>query len=249
MIFLRPLTRYADFSGRARRSEYWGFVAFESIVAALFGAMAMISLNTSDARSGAMGFFTCVALASVCALGFAIPHLAVMVRRLHDTDRSAWWLLLQAPGALAPVLFLTAIVGVAGAGGKGSDAVVGAVASAAAGGLLLLVAGQICNGILVIILWLRGTDGENRFGPDPRGPDSRTRSAGSTGLDADRIEAMLASARRETSSIPTEVRWKPDLDFGPMGGRSVPEPAPLTRAAPPAWPAVDPTPSFGHRRA
>ena len=186
MVFIRPLLRYADFSGRARRSEYWGFVLFQGLVGGLLVGTAAISLSEAPQGGGGMGFFTCLALAGVAALAFVVPHLAVTVRRLHDTNRSAWWLLLQAPGALSPLIFFGAALGVAGGGARSSDAVAAALVSAAAGAMLLLMAAQVCNTILMVILWMRGTDGENRYGPDPRSPDGRLDSPRARRHDAGR---------------------------------------------------------------
>jgi uncharacterized membrane protein YhaH (DUF805 family) len=74
------LTRYADFTGRARRAEYWWF--------ALFSVIVVVVAAIIDA---AIGF---PLLQLVVTLGLFIPSLAVGVRRLHDTDRSGWWLLI-----------------------------------------------------------------------------------------------------------------------------------------------------------
>lgn len=250
MMFLRPLVRYADFSGRARRSEYFGFLLFQSVVGGLLAGLAILSLSQSEAGAGAMGFFTCLALAGVCALVFVVPHLAVTVRRLHDTDRSAWWMLLQAPSSLAPLIFISAIAGVAGAEGKPSDATMASIVSAASGGVFLLGVGSICNAVLMVILWLRGTPGENRFGADPRGPDGRfeTSATASLGrLDEARLDALFAEARLASTGSETDgAGWKPNLDFGPMHGRPDVKTAPMTRAPSPAWP--DAAPSFGRRR-
>jgi uncharacterized membrane protein YhaH (DUF805 family) len=155
-----------------------------------------------------MGFFTCLALAGVAALAFVVPHLAVTVRRLHDTNRSAWWLLLQAPGALSPLIFFGAALGVAGGGARSSDAVAAALVSAAAGAMLLLMAAQVCNTILMVILWMRGTDGENRYGPDPRSPDGRLdspRARDGTTLDEARLDAIFAQARQ--AAVPVRSAW------------------------------------------
>jgi uncharacterized membrane protein YhaH (DUF805 family) len=75
------LTQYANFSGRARRSEYWWFVLayfIAYVVAALIDQMTGVPVLTL-----------------VLVLGLLVPTLAVSVRRLHDTDRSGWWLLLN----------------------------------------------------------------------------------------------------------------------------------------------------------
>jgi len=71
--------KYAEFNGRARRSEYWYFVLFNFIVS--------LGLGMVDAFTG-MGF-----LNYVYSLAVIIPGIGVGVRRLHDTGRSGWWLL------------------------------------------------------------------------------------------------------------------------------------------------------------
>lgn len=83
-----PLKKYADFSGRARRMEFWMFVIFNfavSIVASIVDAI----IGTSTAIGGVTGMFTLIA-----GLALFIPGLAVDIRRLHDLDKSGWWLLI-----------------------------------------------------------------------------------------------------------------------------------------------------------
>ena len=75
------LSKYADFSGRARRSEYWWFV--------LAYVIAYVVVALIDQ---AFGF---PILTLILALGLLVPSLAVSVRRLHDTGRSGWWLLIN----------------------------------------------------------------------------------------------------------------------------------------------------------
>lgn len=226
MVFIRPLLRYTDFSGRARRSEYWGFVLFEMGIAGLFLGLATLSLGQADRGQGAMGFFTCLALGGLVSVALLVPHLAVTVRRLHDTDRSAWWLLLQAPSAVAPLVLITTLVGVAAGGAKGTSGIDTALASAAGGGVLLLLLAQVCNTILLVLLWMRGTDGENRFGADPRSPDGRLyagRDIDGGGLNEARLDALFAQARQASMD-------------GAASARS-------------AWPEPSATTGFGRRGA
>ncbi len=75
------LSKYATFSGRARRSEFWFFFLFE--------VLALIVAGILDGIFGTDGAFY-----GLVALGFLVPVLAVSVRRLHDTDRAGWWYLL-----------------------------------------------------------------------------------------------------------------------------------------------------------
>ena len=98
-----PLKKYAVFSGRARPKEYWMFVLFMiiGIVVLTFVDSALglggSSERYADASSTAVGagFYNSGGLlTALFALGLLVPSIAVGVRRLHDTDRSGWWLLI-----------------------------------------------------------------------------------------------------------------------------------------------------------
>lgn len=80
-----PLKRYFEMSGRSRRKEYWMFTLFNVLVAAFSAALdGLIGFGFDD--NGPFGIITSLAL--------LVPGLTVWVRRLHDTDRTAWWILL-----------------------------------------------------------------------------------------------------------------------------------------------------------
>ncbi|HVQ09032.1 MAG TPA: DUF805 domain-containing protein [Allosphingosinicella sp.] len=97
---LMPLRRYADFSGRSRRKEYWMFVLLQLLVGAAVGLLALLLGNTTTTRDQmTMVLNPVLVLAGLFSLFCLIPGLAVTIRRLHDTDRSAWNLL----WALVPV--------------------------------------------------------------------------------------------------------------------------------------------------
>lgn len=84
--------KYATFSGRARRKEYWMFVLFNVIVAAVLGIIGTILDNATGA-----GVITMI-LSGLYSLAIIIPSIAVAVRRLHDTGRSgAWWFISFVP--------------------------------------------------------------------------------------------------------------------------------------------------------
>jgi len=83
----RPLQKYVDFSGRAPRAEYWWFYLLTIIVVVV--TMIVDSLVGSD--FGGTGYGMVTALAGLALL---LPSLGVSIRRLHDTDRSGWWLLI-----------------------------------------------------------------------------------------------------------------------------------------------------------
>lgn len=91
--YLEVLKKYAVFSGRARRKEYWYY--------ALFNAIISIVLVAVDFMTGLFSFDAGVGLFSgVYGLAVFIPSIAVGLRRLHDTNRSGWWLLI----ALIPLI-------------------------------------------------------------------------------------------------------------------------------------------------
>jgi len=78
---------YATFSGRARRSEYWFWQLFLFMTSLATGILSSADGTFPDG-SARMGVFT--AIAGLASLGLLLPSLAVLVRRLHDTSRSAW---------------------------------------------------------------------------------------------------------------------------------------------------------------
>ena len=85
--YLEVLKKYAVFSGRARRKEYWFFVLFNLIIS--------LVLTFIDSGLGTLNEETGYGLLSgVYSLAVLIPSLAVAVRRLHDTGRTGWWLLI-----------------------------------------------------------------------------------------------------------------------------------------------------------
>ena len=101
--YLGVLKKYAVFSGRARRKEYWMFTLFNILIAFLLGILETI-IGAGDI------------LSNLYSLAVLIPGIAVGVRRLHDTDRSGWWLLLP----IVNIVFL-ALEGQSGTNRFGSD--------------------------------------------------------------------------------------------------------------------------------
>jgi uncharacterized membrane protein YhaH (DUF805 family) len=107
-----PLQRYADFSGRSRRMEYWMF--FVGVIGATFIASILDGiLGMTGMVAGIYG-----PLYLLVSLGTLLPSLATGVRRMHDQDRSGWWI--------------------------------------------------ICPIVNLVFLFMEGTRGDNRFGPDPK---------------------------------------------------------------------------------
>jgi uncharacterized membrane protein YhaH (DUF805 family) len=96
--YVEVIRKYATFTGRARRREYWMFVLFNilaSMVLGFFDGVISAALDTNVSFFG--GLYSIFVL---------IPSIAVGIRRLHDTDRSGWWLLL----ALVPLANIVLLI-------------------------------------------------------------------------------------------------------------------------------------------
>jgi uncharacterized membrane protein YhaH (DUF805 family) len=94
--YLTVLRRYAEFTGRARRKEYWMFALVNTVVWLVLYMVGKASL-------------VLLILLAVYGLAVLVPSLAVTVRRLHDTGRSGWWCLISfVPfvGAIVLIVFL-----------------------------------------------------------------------------------------------------------------------------------------------
>jgi uncharacterized membrane protein YhaH (DUF805 family) len=119
-----PLKRYLDFSGRSRRKEYWLYILFWMIafyvIMYLDSALGLGGTSSGYAEDGTVGFkMTGGILTWVFLAATIIPNIAVAIRRVHDQDKSGWFILI-------PIYNL-------------------------------------------ILMFLEGTKGPNRFGPDPKG--------------------------------------------------------------------------------
>ncbi|MCG9749484.1 DUF805 domain-containing protein [Vibrio brasiliensis] len=102
--YLVVLKKYAEFSGRARRKEYWMFFLFNLIFSFILAFV--------DAVLGT------VFIGFIYALAVFIPSIAVTVRRLHDIGRTGWWVLI----GLVPVIgFIVIFIFVATNGNEGSN--------------------------------------------------------------------------------------------------------------------------------
>jgi len=102
--YLDVLKQYAVFAGRATRKQYWMFFLINLLVAIGVGIVA--------------GIIHLSWLSSLYTLALIVPSIAVAVRRLHDTNRSGWWVLI----ALIPVVgWVVIIVFLAQKGGQGDN--------------------------------------------------------------------------------------------------------------------------------
>ncbi len=169
-----PLKRYADFSGRSRRKEYWSWVLFQFLLGLaywvlIFGsasaAVATGDLTAMFAAGGAVLIIS--AVYGLLALIFFIPGLAVSVRRLHDTNRSGWWIL--APLTPYVLIIFLAVGAVATAGPKPDQTTLASLGLGNMGLVLIMVVMAL---LLFVFMLHEGTPGPNRYGPNPKATDA-----------------------------------------------------------------------------
>jgi uncharacterized membrane protein YhaH (DUF805 family) len=89
---------YVNFAGRAARPEYWWWVLFVIVIGVILQIVGGIILGSASGAGGVLG--------GLFYLATFLPGLAVSVRRLHDTDRSGWWLLLALIPIVGPLVLL-----------------------------------------------------------------------------------------------------------------------------------------------
>jgi len=132
---LLPLLRYNDFWGRSRRLEFWMFIPVNvvSIIVQMRIVDAVEKIKTPSMTAVGMAIF-----AALLSIAMIIPFLAVTVRRLHDQNRSGWWILLM----VIPVFLPDHSEG-------------------------WYFVGVLLNLMLLLFMCRRGTKGPNRFDSDP----------------------------------------------------------------------------------
>jgi uncharacterized membrane protein YhaH (DUF805 family) len=99
--YVGVLKQYANFTGRARRKEYWYFVLGTVVIYLVLGILDNITGTVTRSGFGVLSL--------LYSLGTLIPGIAVGVRRLHDTNRSGWWTLIclvPVIGAIVLIVFL-----------------------------------------------------------------------------------------------------------------------------------------------
>lgn len=97
--YLSVLKKYAVFHGRARRAEYWYFALFNLLISIVLGVLDLvIGTGGDDFGFGLLG--------SIYSLAVLLPALGVLVRRLHDTNRSGWWALIAFVPCIGGIVLL-----------------------------------------------------------------------------------------------------------------------------------------------
>ena len=100
--YIEVMKKYAVFSGRARRQEYWMFV-LSNVIIVLF-------LSIIDGIAGSDSESSRNTLTTLYGLTVLLPSLAVGVRRLHDTGRSGWWMLVGLIPIIGAIVLLIFII-------------------------------------------------------------------------------------------------------------------------------------------
>jgi uncharacterized membrane protein YhaH (DUF805 family) len=145
---MSSLLRYLSFGGRANRQRYW----LTNITLGVFFLLGVLVVG------GFAELFWPIGLIAVpFFVVFFIASLAICARRLHDRDKSAWWLLLFQ----GVPLLLALLRGIAMAGGAPGETV---------GAGLAILSFPISIWAFVELACLKGTTGPNKYGPDPLAP-------------------------------------------------------------------------------
>ena len=96
--YIEVLKKYAVFSGRAQRKEYWLFMLFNTIISFVIW---LIELSVGDPPHTVLALYY---------LAIVIPSLAVLVRRLHDTNRSGWWIFISFIPLIGSIILIVFLV-------------------------------------------------------------------------------------------------------------------------------------------
>ncbi len=97
--YLEALKKYAVFGGRSRRKEFWYFYLVNIIVAIVLSLVDVLLGTYSAAANAGL-------LSGIYSLAVLIPTIAVGVRRLHDIDRTGWWMLLHLVPIIGSIVLL-----------------------------------------------------------------------------------------------------------------------------------------------
>ena len=144
------------FKGRARRKEFWSWALFSALLNIVV-AVAVIVMSSSETVQA------CVSL--LLALLMFFPGFSVAVRRLHDVERSGWWLggyYMMSFVYIIVYVFLIASLGDLEGGITGATIVFGVLS------LVFILAALIWAIVMLVWNFTEGTNGPNKYGEDPK---------------------------------------------------------------------------------
>lgn len=181
-LIFQPLVKYVDFQGRARRSEFWLWVLLRFVVGAVMGTISMsvlmsgMNFQNPDPSQFMGRYFSVMPIMQLVNLGLLLPTIAVAVRRLHDINRTGWWVIMPVVVAFAGMIlffifFGTQIFTLIGHEGNMSDAQSMQFVFSMFGSLFLCLFLPILIAEIVMLVFYvtDGTPTANRFGGDPKG--------------------------------------------------------------------------------
>ena len=160
--------KYAAFSGRAPRKEYWLF----ALAIVILGIIAQVIENFLGLYYILWDVMNIGIASSLVGLGIIIPNTAVMVRRLHDKNWSGAWLIIVYLPAILTLVVSVSRAAILAMGDANSDSVL-VIAVTWITGMAAVLFIPVAVIAIVAVVWLfvllvmKGTAGENRFGPDP----------------------------------------------------------------------------------
>ena len=155
------LRRYAGFSGRATRAEYWWWELATTACIIILGVLAFLLPDAAGTLS---------VVESLFVLAILLPTWTVTVRRLHDIGKSGWWILTwMILGSVSGIIMVVGAVLAFGLAFLGDLLGEGGLTAI---GYVVLIVGLVPHVAiwLWVIVWMarQGDDGANRHGPDPR---------------------------------------------------------------------------------
>ncbi len=188
-LMLQPLAKFAVFSGRARRSEFWLFFLLQAVIYITLMTMGALSLGR-----GLVGIVAMTGIARLLGLAFLVPNLAVATRRLHDTGRPVLWLILWAPGLLAEGLQTAEMI-------LGHSVAPPAALFGPIVGLVSLAA----DVVMLVLMALKGQAATNAYGPDPKSEagDTATLPQAEPHESVFDFSAVTKPAPRNIAPLPT----------------------------------------------
>ncbi|MBP2158666.1 MULTISPECIES: DUF805 domain-containing protein [Asticcacaulis] len=184
-LMFQPLVKYADFNGRSRRSEFWLWVLFRIIIGIALGGVLLFTIGSSihlaenQPELFMQRYMTAMPVIQLVNLALLLPSLAVGVRRLHDINRSGWWIVMPVIVMIVGfILFfivfgtsLFQMISASNGGNEITDAQGLEIAMKLFGSMTLcILLPVLISQIVMLIFYVTdGTPGPNRFGPDPKG--------------------------------------------------------------------------------
>lgn len=168
------ISKYATFTGRSRRSEYWWFGLLMLLIMLMpFVGTVVLDAVFSGEKTWGLSIMASMLLLPI-ALCLILPSLAVQTRRLHDVGRSGWWIVCCIVAELVYSIASAVVLGFEAFDTENDiQNLVNAFHVSTVGGTVMLLLALVYTGISIAILVFSLQDshrGENKYGPSPKYP-------------------------------------------------------------------------------